>query len=376
MKSKFFKSYVLLEIIGLNVERLVNNFLKWNIEVLHINRVSKDCFYLKTSLFSYKKLLEKSKNTCYNISVNKYFGPLAFFNFFKKRVALFVSIFLVFLLYVFSQMFVWKIEVYGLDNLSKQQVLTVLEESNLKIGKRLNNLNLNDLETRLYNKIDLIGLVSVVKKGTSIIVNIQEKINTTAFDNLPVTAQFDGVIQKIVLITGTLLVKEGDVVKKGDILVAPYYMYGNKKVEITASAEIYAKTEVMASVEFAEEQEIFVQTGSKKTFNSLMFWKWEIFKPKINISYQTYDVEENTKYLFKYFILPIKKKQVVVYETESKTITKSYLDEKENLEKESLQKANNLLLPGEEVLETKSITSKQNGKYYITTYLLTIRRID
>ncbi len=376
MKSNIFKSYVLLEIVGLNVERLINNFLKWNVEVLHINRESKDCFYLKTSFFSYKKLLEKTKHTCYNISVKRYFGVLAFFNFLKKRAAIFVSILLVFSLYIFSQLFVWKIEIYGLDNLTRQQIMEVLEENNAKIGKKLSFLNLSDLEYQLYNKLDDIGLVSVVKKGTTLIINIQEKINTNVFDNLPITAQFDGVIQKIVLITGTLMVKEGDVVKKGDILVAPYYINGNKKIEITASAEIYAKTETIATVQFAETQEVFVQTGNKKTFNSLMLWKWEIFKPKLDIPYKNYDIEENTKYLFKYFILPIKKKQITVYETVSKMITKSYLDEKENLEKESLKKANDLLPSGQEVLETKTITSKQNGKYYITTYLITIRRID
>ena len=120
--------------------------------------------------------------------------------------------------------FIWNIEVIGNEKINDDEIIQIANENNLKIGKFKNKVDTKKIINKLRLERDDIAWIGIEIKGTNAIIKIVESIpkpniiDDEEFCNIVATK--DAIIKKISAQNGTPVVKEGEIVKKGTVLIA------------------------------------------------------------------------------------------------------------------------------------------------------------
>ena len=313
-----FKHNKKYKIKGVNLEKCFNNLIKNKIKLKNIikNEDNTAEFYIN---YKNDKVLKQNLNK-FNITIleEKDFGVQYFFRNLFFRVGL-ISACIISLIFLFiSQMFIFKIEIYGNDKLSKTEIISELEKLGVNSFTPKSSLNLSMLESELLENMPEISLVSIITKGNSLILNLQEKVindeyqNVGNFEALKATAS--GRIKSINLKQGTLKVKVGDIVKEGDILVEPYIIDSSgEKRSVKAEAEILAEIWFEARVTHYDSSMKTIKTGNKIVKDNIFFLNLPIYVDKKEVTFTEYEVSKNIINLSN-FLIPIKIERITYEE--------------------------------------------------------------
>ena len=336
MKFNFeLKHNIKYKIQGYNFEKLLNNLIKNEIKLKKIKKL--DDNILEFYLYKNNNKIIKNNINKLNIKIinEKNFGFLFFLKNIFFRVGLVSAIIISIILLFLSQMFVFKIEVYGNEKITKQEIISCLKELGVNTFTSKNSINTFELEKNISEKIPSISLVSVMTKGTSLIINLQEKVINDEYQNVglfePLKANLSGRIKSIKLIQGTLNCKVGDLVKENDILVYPYIIdsSGNKK-SVKAEAEIVAEVWYESRITHYDECVKTYETGKTIEKNNLYFLDMPIYVDKKDVKFNQYETKISYTYLSS-FLIPIKIEKILYIETASKTEKVPFEDVKESL---------------------------------------------
>lgn len=127
---------------------------------------------------------------------------------------------------IYSLNFVWNIEIKGNTKVSTQEIITCLQENEVDIGQKINAIDCPGLEILLREEFHQLGWVSVYVNHTKLCIEVKESLYDTPehfgteFGRpYHFVANKDAKIYSIVTRTGTAIVKEGQSVKQGEILV-------------------------------------------------------------------------------------------------------------------------------------------------------------
>ena len=173
-------------------------------------------------------------------------------------------------------------------------------------------------------------------KGTNVkiqIVEADEKpeiVDEEAYCNI--VSNENAMITKISAKNGTPLVKEGDIVKKGDILIA-----GWLEGKYTGKRYVHSQGEITAKVWYSSIQKVDlrelqkVETGNVETRSAIKINNFQINLPKSVPKFEKYDTIETSKKLklFSDFYLPIEMIEYTYKEYEENTIIHSFEEAKQ-----------------------------------------------
>ncbi|MCI6542423.1 MAG: sporulation protein YqfD [Firmicutes bacterium] len=376
-EKKSHRKSVTLFLSGYNLERCLNILSNKGINLFSV--VKKDAKNSEIEVLSedekYVTEFLKSKNI--EIKEKKYNGLAKIGRTFVSRLGVAIGIFVCFCVYIVASGYTLKIEVMGNEKSSDEEIVKVLAENGVGVFSPLNRKSNGEIERIILDNFDEVSMVSVVKRGTSIIVNIKEKLLNKEYEDLDKTnslvATEDGIITDIKLIQGTLLVKVGDTVRAGDPLVAPYVIDSSgNKIPIEPKAEISADVWLSGEATFEETKQVTKRTGNYVTQRKMTFLDKEIVTSKEDIPFMYYDIETKEEYLSDY-ILPIKYTTIIYHELETQTIVQSFSD----VEKEVVQEAKNLaksrMIEGDEIKAQNYITYEKDGKTTVS-YSITVKR--
>ena len=152
---------------------------------------------------------------------------------------------------------IWKIEFNGNLYYSKETLLEFLDKNKINLGTKTTKINEEALETLIRKEFEEIIWVSVSINGTKLIVDIKENdtkpISQKAQEPRDIIATKDGIINSIFVRTGTALVKPGDTVKEGDVLVSSKVSCTNESMEEIKI--IYTKADADILIETVYEYE-------------------------------------------------------------------------------------------------------------------------
>ena len=158
-----------------------------------------------------------------------------------------------FLLLQLSGMFVWDVRVSGNVTLSEEEVCASLRACGFGVGSRISDASLEQIENRVLIESDRIAWISVYMDGTVAVVQIRENEQTPpAEPKLPANliAACDGQIEYLELYRGDSVVKVGQAVKAGDLLVSGVYDSQTEGVRYTrAAGQVLARVEEEIVVE-------------------------------------------------------------------------------------------------------------------------------
>lgn len=294
----YLQGYVIIKVYGFSTERFINMASYRGIHIWDMN-IEEGCVYIKVSLSDFKMLKECAKKTGCKFEIIKRYGFPFFVNRYRKRkiLALGIPLFIV-CIYILSS-FLWKIDIYGNDRVSKTDILKMLDDNGISAGVLKFNIDTKETAKKIIEEFPDISWASVSINGTELIVKVSETIEkTTIEDNTPsdIISSKDGIIEGIAVSSGTPIVKIGDVVYEGDTLVSGEIILkdGEEEVgkEYTASkGQVFAKVwyEFYNEVPLVCNENIY--TGDNKTdiyitLNGVMF---NIITPKIE--YKNYDTQ-------------------------------------------------------------------------------------
>ena len=127
---------------------------------------------------------------------------------------------------LFSSSVVWDVRVEGNERLTDSEVVLALEGCGLRVGDLWWTLDRSKIETALLSSFSDIAWVNVNRRGSVAYVTVLEghlpdgESSTRPEGYANVVASADCVIEQITVKRGVAMVKEGDTVRQGDLLIS------------------------------------------------------------------------------------------------------------------------------------------------------------
>lgn len=329
------------ELKGYNSNNLIKTLVNKKIKIYNLNFKSKNEFSFEILEKDAKKAKKYIKNYKFKQNFTKFKN---FSNFLIANLGVILACFFGGIFYIFSSAYTWQIQVYGTEDLTKQDILNVLKQNNIKTGK-INLISTEEIETILLNNYDKIAQVSVIKQGTAIIINLSEKLVYSNNEYQPLTAKASGIITDIKIITGTTNVRVGDFVNEGDVLVLPFNI--NKdgtKINVKPLAEITAKIFVVGKSELNKTEYALVKTGKTTKTYQYKLKKLNLFSGKSKNSFALFETvvyNENISGL-----VPLCRTVTVFYELKQVEIENNLIKKQTEVEQASLTNAQSKLIAG------------------------------
>lgn len=324
-----------LKIEGENIHNFLNALKDRKIKIKNI-KLYDDFVTFQTNLNGFKKISSLYSHSNYKISVLKSPTYENKKDFFVKNIGIFLAMFLFFACVFFYNQHIWQLKIYGNQLLTEQSIMKLLKENGVTIGANKSKLDFEKIEKLLISQ-DEVALASVNIVGSSLVINLSEKLNndTLLNNDQPLISNYDCIITKIKTISGTPLVKVGDKVAKGQKLVDNSFT--NEKGETmkaSASAEIYADCFLTYTKTFFKTEMKLERTGRKKTINDFKLFGLNLGKNKI--PFEKYETQ--SKQVFLSDILPIKINQITFFELKQVQVENN-LDDLKGLESVAVDSA-------------------------------------
>ena len=274
-------------------------------------------------------------------------------------------------LYSLQYFFVFKIEVWGCDELNESEVANFVKENMTSRFK--GNIDTQRLEISIRDNFKLVSSVSVAIVGQSLIVNINEAILPEELNGEfePIVSQYDGLVTEINLVQGTLNVKQGDIVQKGDILVYPYIIDGDgEQRPVQPKAEIFADVWVEKEDVFYEYQIVEERTGRKIECSQVTLFGLVIYSNTNENTFESFESEKTSSYIAENNILPLIYTKYTFYETKTTEIIRNFEQEKDDLF-ENLRQKTLIYLPENAIIKDEKSSVKEMAGVFYLIYIIT-----
>ena len=355
-----------INVSGLNLTNFVNFCVSQGLNLKNLTKISSQEIEFELSdvdLIKFNKL-DKSNWKVKSVSLGFKNRVL---HFLLYRMGLIIGIALSLTFIIFFQNRLLNISVTGLNRIDKSVVIEKLEEYGLKKFDKM-DFNKSELENFLTKNLNL-SFVSIKTQGNTLIINAKEELEDISNYYQPITADYNIVIKSINVYSGTSVLKAGDIVYAGDILVEPYEIVNGEKIDITPCAEIEGDIYFCKSYVFKAEEERIVKTGNTKVISArYSLGNIKLFDKNYANNFETYETYETETLLTNYF-LPIKITKVIAVETKTENITHDFEKEKDEIVS-TLKSEVYALVPNNLAVDSEDlqISSTKSGKY-VTIYL-------
>lgn len=314
---KYLKGYVNIFVEGVFLERFINICRSKNIVLWNIERKKSTIMYANISISDFKKIRRIANKTKSRVKVKSKKGlPFIFYRY-KKRKIFLICLMLVILSLIILSQFLWNVELVikdseNLENFNQEEIIQDLEDAGLKTGKLKKDININNVINSVRLNRNDIAWLGINLKGTNAIVEVvfsTEKpdiVNNSDYCNI--VADKEGIIYKISAQNGTPQVKAGDLVRKGDKLIAGW-IEGN----YTGKEPVHSRGNIKAKVWYSmkEKQDykqyIKVETGEIEEKYAIKFNNFKINLYRVPTSFEKSDkiVENKKLQIFSNFYLPV-----------------------------------------------------------------------
>lgn len=324
------KKNVIIEATGAGVKRYINICHHHKIPLNNL-KCQNNKYYFEINADAYINTKEYIKTTGIKTKIIKKQGMWFWLHKNHNRYGILFGVMLFIGGLFFLSRFVWKIEINGNLYYSDEVILEYLAENNVKTGSAA-ILNEEILETGIRERFEKIIWVSVSLDGTKLTIDLKENnTNPIMAENeeiRDIVAAKDGIVESILVRTGTAIVKPGDEVKKGDVLVTSKVVCANEYAEeikivyTCADADIVINTSYEYKDVINREYEEIEYTGNVMEEELVRIGNRELYTD-FKCDFENYDiVVDYTKenpfvpilYGYKYY-------------REYKIIKKSYSDE-------------------------------------------------
>lgn len=243
---RFFRGYVDFNIKGRFPERFINLCMRQGYFLFNIISDSKG-YRASMLMCDYRQIRYIARRTGVKLAVEHKHGLPYVISKHKNRTGLAVGLAFFILFTQIAGMFVWTVEVHGVETLSESEIISTLSENGLYCGAFKNSINLQYAESTLMQQVEGIGWMSVNLIGTKAEIEIKEKeVKPTIIpydEPCNIKAKTDGIIKHMNTKNGTAVMKAGSAVMEGQLLVSSVVENSLGQVRfVHADAQVLADT--------------------------------------------------------------------------------------------------------------------------------------
>lgn len=340
--------YLTINVEGYFIERFINMCRNKNILLWNIKRKNSSFIICKIGIKEFKKIRDIARKTKCKITITSKKGiPFIFEKYKKRKIFLLMMCIISGLLFVLSQ-FVWNIEVKITgDTLNEDEIINSLNENGLYIGEKKSSIDVKEIINNVRLKREDISWIGIEIKGTNAIVEVVEAEEKPEVvdenDYCSIVSDKPGKILKVIANNGTAMVKPGDIVKAGSLLIAGWI-----EGKYTGTRFVRADGKIDALVWYTETASVKLNEKKiEKTGNTEKKYALNINNFRINLykklsNFEKYDTIYTAKKIkiFSNFYIPveliecnnfeIKEENVNYSEEEAKAEAKRRAEEKLN----------------------------------------------
>ncbi|HHW49692.1 MAG TPA: sporulation protein YqfD [Clostridiaceae bacterium] len=300
----YIRGYVIILVEGYFLEKFVNICVHRQIFLWDIKRSKNSALTLKASIKGFKAIRPVARKTKCRVRIIKKKGVPFFLNRYRRRKAFIVGPFLFILLLYAMTSFIWSVEVTGNKEIGYDLLIETLARNGIKPGVLKFGIDTDRVVNNMILEIDKLSWVSVTIKGTKAKVQVAER--TVAPELVPknvpcdIIAKRDGVITSVIVKDGYEMVKAGDTVVKGQVLISGRVPIKNEteKVRYVHSiGSVTARTWYEKSSQVNMKRVQKVKTGRTKDHISLILFTKRIKLFSGEIDFADYEKVEIRKRL-------------------------------------------------------------------------------
>ena len=366
---KYILGYVRITVEGYYIERFINICTTSKILIWNLKREKGIKLYLNIGIQDYYKAIKIAKKLKCKVKIEKKRGLPFILNRYKKRKIFVISLFVILVVLYTSSNYVWNIEIRVEDNMQLDNILEDVKMAGLETGMKKDKINVEEITNKIRLSRDDISWIGIELKGTNAIVKVVKAKEAPEIidekDYCNIVAKRAGTITKIIAQNGTALVKPGDEVQEGQVLIQ-----GTMEGKYTGIRYVHSLGEVEAIVKYEKTEKISlkkeenVKTGNKEEKYQIKINNFQINFYKTLSNFKIYDTIEEEKKLkiFSNLYLPISVCKVTNYELEENSNNYT-IEEATEIGTQKLEKEIEAEIENKEKILNKSANVKETPEY-------------
>lgn len=387
---RYLKGYLAIKVYGFSPERFMNlcshhKIFLWDVEN-HGNY-----YTMKISLQGFYRLKGITRKTGTRVVITKRYGlPFLSTRMWKRRIFM-LGLLGSLVFWIWMSRFIWAVEVEGNYYVTTDVFLDFLEENDVFVGMKKENVEIETLEKAIRAQFNIVTWTSARIDGTRLLIQIKEndlipaeaeKSEPAEGEGQDLVAEKEGEVISIVTRSGVPKVTAGTAVAEGDILVEGSIPIMNEDGTVRrydycrADADIMLRCVYDMEEKLQEKYEQKLYTGNEKKFPFLMFGTKKLKLPEFGKKYEQQDVVEEKRQLklFGNYYLPVYFGRDLVreYVTEERVYTQEQVKE---LFEEKIQKfIESLQEKGVQIIEKNVTIDKNAGVWKMNVDFLALEK--
>lgn len=300
----FIKGYLVITASGRFTERFINicihrNMTIWDMKsdsgVITAKLETSDFFYIR----------DVARITSTKVRIKRRIGLGFLCKRYRNRWPLVFAVILFAAIMYYTSAHVMSIEITGNQRIPTDRIYDELNRVGLSIGVRAKDIVPDQIRNEIMIMDEDVSWLGVNVRGSRVYIEVAERIDSESIPHetgepCNVVALKDGVISEMQIKQGQTMVKKGDGVREGDLLVSGIMdsTYGGYRT-VHAYGEIWAKTEYSAEADYPLVYSEREYSDNVKTFFGIdMFGKCVDLFSRKNIDTSRFE-ERSTDYVFK-----------------------------------------------------------------------------
>lgn len=262
-------SYVKVRIEAVEIEKILNYLWNKKVEVRNIKNNNKFSVDLQIELKDYSVLREGVKKARGKMMVLDRKGTSFFWLRLSSRKFLVLGIAIFFCVLYYLSTFIWKVEIVTERYLAPVEIRNVLKEYGIDVTTKKSAINVVEVEKALVRDFDEIMWIKVRIEGSKLSVEIKERQEPPQIKEKPnytgnIVAKKNGVVNRINTISGTPVVKAGQAVNAGELLIKGQEGKEGMEFEVMAEGKVPATVFYEETLEVPKTHVVKERTGNKK----------------------------------------------------------------------------------------------------------------
>ena len=296
----FLSGYCKIVLSGTNQERFLNLCVAKKILLWNVKKEGKHyIFYISRG--GYRELAEIAQKTGSKYQcVQKKGLPYLFYQY-KKRKFLLLTLLVCIVVFCVMSCFVWQVQAVGSYSHSEEEMLDYLKKKGICSGTKISRISCTELEEQIRRDFEDIAWVSCEREGTLLRVRIKEtldkreKVVEREEEPCNLIASKAGKIDSILVRSGSAMVKPGDTVKAGDVLISGIVEIRDDAGELAEETAVRAQGDIYA-ISKVEYEDVFpmiqykkIYTGKTQKNYRLLINGYMLRMPERKVKYLDYD---------------------------------------------------------------------------------------
>ena len=282
----YLKGYVIIIVTGAYAEKFINICTRRQILLWDVERITPGSVRMKMSINGFKKSRTAARKSRCRVRIQSKKGLPYILTVYKKRKG-FVAGMLVFAIldYLMTSI-VWSIDIQGNSIVDTGVIIEQINDMGIYRGTLKRRINPKLVADTLMLKNSDLSWVGGEIKGTRLIISVREGVEPPAVVPVDkpchIIAKRDGIVVSIIVKNGLALVKQGDTIIRGQVLISGIIesirpVFGARYVH--AIGEVIARTWYEVKREVPKKETVRKRTGNEWNKTSVYFLDFKIPLP-------------------------------------------------------------------------------------------------